>query len=598
MKTPYLFTKTPGTNSRIAVIIAATSLLLSLFYNPYLYNLKGDVGFYLSFLILSASGFILFLFLTVWRRTAGKLLATDLCLILFLVICVFSSVIQGKYHLENESLLTLLQLYLVYWMVRSGGLLFLEALGDLLSIAFVLECCLFVYQLFHPGVDPLLIACKGSFDNSSQLANFLVFTSPLVLYRMNAFRNKAIWPYTVTIYLSIALTMILITQARTAFLTLLVLLLILWKRSGKKNLITRISNKWLALAMLLLFIGSMAIKRGSATGRLLIWQVSARHLGDKPLTGSGYASFPRVYPIWQAGYFGSGKGTAEFRKVAGNVGIAFNEYLNIYLETGIFGLLAFSGILIIILRQKISAENSHRGFYIKLSLAALLLLSLFSYPMQNTTTLLLVFLEVGFLCNMTEGASLIRVSKFVRNVTCLMAAGFCLAAVLYFTQRSLDVHRWKRVRGTVVEGDTDGIREYNEIYRGLCHNVAFTYDYGEMLYHVGLFSDCSKVLEHAALNTVETDNLNLLGLSYQSLKQYKASENCFRINSNMVPGAFYPKYLLVKLYLETKDTVRAMALADTIVNMPVKVHSDQVFIIKNEMTKLVSSGAGNRKQQH
>jgi O-Antigen ligase len=397
--------------------------------------------------------------------------------------------------------------------------------------------------------------------------------------------------------------MIMIIQARTAFLALLVVLLILLMKFRGKALVLRHSGKWL-LGLLLVFLGAVAIKRGSTAGRLLIWQVSSGHLADKPLTGYGYASFPSVYPAWQADYFGSGKGTQEYRKVADNVGIAFNEYLNIYLETGIVGLTAFFGILLSFQRQKVSAGdqdgaagNPERAFYIKLSLGALLLLSLFSYPMQNTTILLLAFLDAGFLSNMAEGGRSVRVSPPIRRAACLLAAGLSLAAGCYFTQRSRDLHRWSAARERITEGDTTALATYAALYPGLYHNAAFAADYGQVLYDAGRYVECCRVLERTAINSVETDNLNLLGLSYQALKRYKASENCFRTNANLVPGALYPKYRLVKLYLETKDTARAMALADTILRMPVKVPSDKAFEIQTEMTRLRSSSAENSKQQ-
>ncbi len=579
----------------IATLIAGTAFLASLFYNSYLFNYSGEASYYIVPLILSISGFILYLFLGLSHRSTGKLLMADLCLICFMLVCVFSEVNRGQEHLANESLLILLTLFAAYGMVRTGGILFPERLGDWVSIAFLLECCLCTYQIFQPGVDPLSIRCKGSFDNSGMLANFIVVSCPFLLYRINLLRYKVIWPYVVMLYLLAVVATILITQARTAFLALMVVLLILLMRFRGKPLVLRNTGKWLVLGLLSVFLGAVTIKRGSTAGRLLIWQVSSEHLADKPLTGFGYASFPSVYPGWQANYFESGKGTQEFRQDADNVGIAFNEYLNIYLETGVAGLTAFFGILLSFRRQKVSAENSERAFYIKLSLGTLLLLSLFSYPMQNTTILLVAILGAGFLSNMAEGGRKVRISPPIRSAAYLIAAGLSLAGGCYFIHRSRDLRLWNTARERIMAGDTTALTAYGTLYPDLYHNAAFVADYGQALYDAGHFVECCSVLQRATINSIETENLNLLGLSYQALKRYKASEACFRTNANLVPGTLYPKYRLVKLYLETKDTASAIALADTILHMPVKVHSDKTFEIQTEMSRLCSSSAENKE---
>jgi O-antigen ligase len=73
--------------------------------------------------------------------------------------------------------------------------------------------------------------------------------------------------------------------------------------------------------------GLYIIKKGSANGRLLIWQVTSQLIKERPLTGHGSGAFNALYMKEQAKWFESKKGSEEQALVAGSPESPFNEVL-------------------------------------------------------------------------------------------------------------------------------------------------------------------------------------------------------------------------------------------------------------------------------
>lgn len=72
-------------------------------------------------------------------------------------------------------------------------------------------------------------------------------------------------------------------------------------------------------------------------------------------------------------------------------------------------------------------------------------------------------------------------------------------------------------------------------------------------------------------------------MDIESLKITKKAEEYYQLSSLMVPCKFYPRYRLFKLYKEMGDTTKANAIAIKIANLPIKIPSETVSIIKEEI---------------
>ena len=123
-------------------------------------------------------------------------------------------------------------------------------------------------------------------------------------------------------------------------------------KRGLKNKFLEIRKplRVLLLTVVLLSIatagfGLYSIKKGSADGRMLIWQVTSQLIKQSPVTGHGSGAFNALYMNEQANWFESGKGTEVQAMVAGSPEAPFNEPLKLWLEKGLIVILLAGAIL-------------------------------------------------------------------------------------------------------------------------------------------------------------------------------------------------------------------------------------------------------------
>jgi O-antigen ligase len=141
------------------------------------------------------------------------------------------------------------------------------------------------------------------------------------------------------------------------------------------------------LALLLALAGIYYLKKDSADGRLLTWKVSISLVAKHPF-GVGLGNFSGSYGHEQAAYFASGKGSEQEELLAGNPDYAFNEFLQILIESGIVSFLLFIFIVLQAFRSLIKKHAGMAG-----ALVALLVFACFSYPFSILPFLIvLVFL--------------------------------------------------------------------------------------------------------------------------------------------------------------------------------------------------------------
>jgi tetratricopeptide (TPR) repeat protein len=80
-----------------------------------------------------------------------------------------------------------------------------------------------------------------------------------------------------------------------------------------------------------------------------------------------------------------------------------------------------------------------------------------------------------------------------------------------------------------------------------------------------------------------------LGDAYRNLKQYDKAETAYKHAANMIPIRFYPLYLLAKLYEESEQKEKAIAMAKKILEKEVKIPSTAIKEIKQEMKNIITN---------
>jgi hypothetical protein len=108
----------------------------------------------------------------------------------------------------------------------------------------------------------------------------------------------------------------------------------------------------LAISMTGLFL----LKKDSASGRAFTWKIALQTIAKHPF-GVGLGNFAGSYGDVQAEYFASGAGSEREEYIAGGVEYAFNEYLQICIETGIIPFLVFLTFVIYVLVLGVRNKN-------------------------------------------------------------------------------------------------------------------------------------------------------------------------------------------------------------------------------------------------
>ena len=347
--------------------------------------------------------------------------------------------------------------------------------------------------------------------------------------------------------------------------------------------------------ILLIVAGLYYLKKDSSDGRLLMWKVSLSAVIKHPL-GVGLGHFSHAYGEAQAAYFASGRASATEAYVAGNPEYGFNEFLQIGIESGIFVLILFIGLIICAFRGLMKSGNwGAMG-----SLTSLLVFACFSYPF-SVLPFLIVFV---FLLAIAGGAQMTGLRASSRNdalistdffsvrrvyvvIGCLIVTGFCFwqEYPVYGAYR-----QWKRNQMYYQLGMyKETAQNYETLYPYLNDRINFLFEYGRSLSQTERFEESNRVLQHATQISCDPMLYNIMGKNYQAMGDYDSAEKCLRKSALIVPNRIYPYYLLMKLHIETGDKEKALENAEIVLTKEPKVQSTAVREMREEAKKWIAS---------
>jgi len=319
--------------------------------------------------------------------------------------------------------------------------------------------------------------------------------------------------------------------------------------------------------------GMYALKPDSADGRLLTWKVSSQVVGQHPLTGVGPGHFSGAYGAAQAAYFATG-GTERERWVAGTPEYAFNEYVQVAVETGIPGLFLFLLALFLGLWR---LRHSAGLFGVLLSLTVF---AGTSYPLSILPFMIVL---VFVLAHAGAGRRGFAVPRPFTSVGLLLL----LVLLVWGWQRREAVREaqqdWREVSGSGV------LTAYDGLYPLLHDDVFFLFDYGRLLAGSDSLARSNEVFERALAFRGDPMLCNLMGKNFMEAKRYSEAECWFEKAACMAPGRLYPHYLLARMYARTGQREKALSKAELILATQPKIPSTATREMQDEMQVLRDS---------
>jgi O-antigen ligase len=393
--------------------------------------------------------------------------------------------------------------------------------------------------------------------------------------------------------------------------------------------------------------GLYHFKKGSADGRLLIWTVTANIIKDNPLLGVGQDMFKAHYMDYQAGYFRNHP-DSKYEVVADDNQYAFNEALNIWAENGIVGILLAAGIVFSVFftplknfRLQISSsrlnsvqneldrsgdealrsteKRNRRSQTCNLipiiigaetitraAILSILVFGLFAYPGEILPIKIVAVLCLGLLanyfalngeakpvtCNHSEifpfgisgGKPETRNQK---PVITILALSLVLIAYTLTKELKLAYISWNDAFDLYNYGlYEESIEDYKKAYPVLKYNGEYLINYGKALSIAEKHTEAVTILKQVKSYQSNSVLYTALGDSYKALGKDKNAEKQYSQAANMSPAKFYPLYLLAKLYDASDQQHKAIAMANTIIEKAVKVHSTAIDEIKEEMKQI------------
>lgn len=453
----------------------------------------------------------------------------------------------------------------------------------------------------------------GTFPNPGPYSGWLACLIPISIYGIlhgNTLHQARSLHYASWIYLVLASLVLVPVTSRAALLAAGVGSIVMawpkikewqvWNRSWIKGSI--------AIVITIGLLGLYLMKKDSADGRLLIYKVTANMISEAPILGWGWDGFPKMYNNFQSEYFSQGIGSEREKYLADNVMYGFNELLEFTAEMGTVGLVILSAITVLLLRkwQKQSKKSRllplhHLGLGV---IAAWCTFGLFSYPFSIPALAVILPVAVaGFITglNSKDHSETENIFQFQRSG---LISGKIFPLILIFTicgSGAYWVGNYQPVVQKWVAANVDQSQQRydqaNELYRELypqLENEGWFLQYAGKSFSLNQqYVESAQMLERALHFSSDPAIFTTLGMDYTLHGLEENPSNKARAESLLThvkfisPYKYYPRYLLAQHYFHTDQLEKAVAEAESVMNIVPKVASPATNDIRLTMKRLV-----------
>lgn len=484
----------------------------------------------------------------------------------------------------NEYGSVIASLSLMFFLLRS---IQIDKLTLLMHIIFFIYITQILFTSYHMLVAPSL-SMEGSLRNTGVYAIYSIVFIPLCHSVMKNNLKGMYFYISFGLYLLIVFSIVLFLKSRTALISILLVYglpaIFQWLRT--QNLFTKAVS--LASSMLLssfMIYYLFYLKTGSSLGRILMIKIAILNASEYLFWGIGFGKFTWNYPQWQSDFFkhNSNPGLGSFLN-AGETYVIFNEFIQLFISIG--GIL-FLCLIYLFIRFLRKINTIHPDLHIGIQKVFLIIFccSLTYYTLHINGVLLILIFYFALSDSILHNNISIVLSK---NDFYLKAVIFISStlAILFLYPKYEAVRQWTNVKnGKYTVAHNSNTFDY--VYSNLKQDGKFLADYGNYLYeHDSNVDSAIKVLEISRKNFVSKESVEILAYLYIEQKQYfKAIQN-FEWLVNYLPSRFIYRLELIKLYQKVQNIDKARQLANFTLHMPVKILSNEVLLIKNEIIEI------------
>lgn len=386
-----------------------------------------------------------------------------------------------------------------------------------------------------------------------------------------------------SLILTVFLIISVIFKSRAFFVGYSVSILSIWIAFGEIKYKSRLIIFSLSFVLLLLII--FGFKLDSSLGRILVYKISLDIAFNNYLNGIGLGNFGLVYGKYQIEYFQGGNYTISELLLADNTVNAFNDYLELFIESGLVGLAIIASLFIFLVNLIIISFRKNRDRPIGLLLAysqivAICTAAIFTHVFKHLFWQILVIFSVGgliYYCHYIKTKYLIMMTVVIS----IVIIGFKFRKDVYYYKAYKEMKNARELCKAGMLNESNLV--FEKIYPSLKEDVYYLREYSIVLMHTRQFEKAEPILEKLLLKANTSLDYNLLATCYYKNNKLKDAEVNYLKAIYRVPNRFSSRYNLYEFYFLTGQLSKAQKIKEEILRLPVKIASPIIDQIKKKL---------------
>lgn len=327
------------------------------------------------------------------------------------------------------------------------------------------------------------------------------------------------------------------------------------------------------------------LKPQSVDGRVLVWLSTIKMIKDKPVLGFGTGAFRQNYMNYQAQYLTT-ISNEQFKNLASDTSIAFNEPLKILTEQGIIGTIILVALLVSVFRAK-NVKFRQEIISLKALLCTMIVFGLFSYPTESILFQIVFFFIITQLSSLADnqGVADFEVKKHMTiTLTLLAIIGYIPIGISVFRYMESCRKFNKIISCNVI--DNQIISQLQELYPQLSTTNEYLSYYGQTLNRLKEYAQAIPILEQQGRCFPSSRQRIELGISLHGRGNYDEANEKWIEASKMVPALIKPHYLLAKSYFLQRKKELGCQQAKIVLTKKPKINTPEIYYMKQEIKKI------------
>lgn len=461
-------------------------------------------------------------------------------------------------------------------------------IGLLLMVILQIVCITLQLIGIKQSNNPQFIA-TGFSSNPNTVCILFAVMCPFIINRI----KHSKYTYTWLLILFISIVYVLCLKCRTAILgaTIIIIMHLLFNTKIQNWLRHKKYRLWFcgvaSIVIALISIYALyQLKRDSADGRLLVWKISTNMIMEKP-SGWGVGMFEKYYNLSQGEYFEHTHGTESERMLSDIVRMAYNDYLEQGVETGIVGMLFLIAFYASLIMHSLKCNNI-KGLSLVCSFAVMCIVN-FIYSAILPWHVLIVC--SAFVLYRTD-----QLKSRVLNITLTAIFIFtcCVITHKYYCIATAQMELNKIKNSPNINTSVSGI---TKLEKQIDTSSEYYFLLADIHKRNHNYKGAIKSLEKASKYTSDTKLFFKMFSSYDMLDKTREGIQYIKTISNMLPQNMTSKYILLRWYDCSGLHNEALEVANEMVHTKLKIQNPKSLQYQKEAQYYINHYSNIQKKE-